>query len=340
MRNTLARRNLAAVAMTGLGGTARDTDLVVSALQYLDPVVHNGFPAPKGIQILAQPCVRWRHLREAGRVQGVSSSFINLSSLEVGGGDLVGRIPEHLDLWFDLLSAAGLHAGSATIALCDEDCAYGPYRGRRVDLNCDGIELGEINWYHTVDGVQDGRGRPATVIDCGFAFERISWAADRRDSYHARLTPLHFSRVQGGEILNDRCRTLALLALSGIKPGSRGPRRYARKLADELSASFLAGVNVPGWLEHAAHYWQQFLAPEVVSRNDNTPESLAAASSADWVEQQATAKLARLLDQPTPPPGLEFKEAAELLTARSGGREALVKALNTLADPLPTSQAG
>ncbi|MFD3590380.1 hypothetical protein [Streptomyces sp. NPDC058683] len=310
--------------MDGLGKTAHDTDLIVSALQYLDPVVHNGAPAPQGPRVLSQPCVRWRYLPTAGREPGVSSSFVNLSSLETGHADLVEQVPHHLDLWLDCLSAVGLHARGVTVALTDEDCAYGPYRGRRADVNCGQVELGEINWYFEVAGASDAS---FSVVDCGFSFERIAWAAAAPESYHAVLAPLHLAGVTDGGVLYDRCRTLALLALFGVRPGSRGPRRYARQLADELVAPFLRGVNIPGCLDHAARFWQRFLPA------GTGPES-AVAEASEAVERRAVAVLARVLEQPAPPEQLGFSEAADLLAARSGGRRTVSRAVDSLAGPL------
>ncbi|MEG8280620.1 hypothetical protein Q5694_30790 [Streptomyces sp. AHA2] len=303
-------------------GVARDTDLIVSALQYLDPVVHDGAPRPQGLQILSQPCVRWRYLPGAGRDEGVSSSFVNLSSLEADEGDLLHRVPAHLDLWLDGLSAIGLHAREITVALTDEECAYGPYRGCRADVNSAGIELGEINWYYEVDGPT---APDFSVIDCGFSFERMAWAAAaRQEPYHDLLSPLYLVGVANGGVLNDRCRTLSLLALSGVRPGSRGPRRYVRRLTDELVAPFLRGVNIRGCLHHAARFWEQFLPAGSL-----TPTAVDAASAA--VERRALDLLARALRQPAPPRQLEFSEAADVLAARSGGRGVLSRAVSSLA---------
>ncbi|WP_405587722.1 hypothetical protein [Streptomyces sp. NBC_01190] len=323
IRAALARRGLAPSAVADLSGAARDTDLVVSALQSLDAVVHQGAPAPDGIRILAQPCVRWRYLPAAGREEGVSSSFINLSSLEVGGTDLIDRVSEHLDCWLDVLSAVGLHARHITVALTDETCDYGPYRGRRADVNCGGVELGEINWYHDV---ADVAGRRLTVIDCGFAFERIAWSAARPEPYHRVLSPYYLDfpgRVEEGAVVNDRARTLALLSLSGIRPGSRGARRYARQLAGELAVPFLRGASTRGFLEHATLYWRQFVAPA-----GSGQDAVGIASEA--IERQAVARLAGALRQAVPPDHLAFSEAADFLAGRSGGRGAVSRAVETL----------
>ncbi|WP_405976932.1 hypothetical protein [Streptomyces sp. NBC_00158] len=326
IRRVLETRGLTPFAMPGLRGTARDTDLVVSALQYLDPVVHQGAPAPSGPMVLAQPCVRWRYLPVAGREEAVSSSFVNLSSLEVGGPALIDRLADHLDLWLDCLSAVGVTARDTTVALSDESCAYGPYAGLRADLNSGGLEIGEINWYGTVE---DTAGRELTVIDCGFAFERIAWTAPRTDSYHAMLAPVFLPSGESagglpGGVVNDRVRTLALLSLSGVTPGSRGPRRYVRQLADELAVPFLAGVNLPSALEHAVRFWRQFTPPAAVGDAEAVELAVAA------VERRATAQLARALQQPEPPVRLPFAEAAELLAARSGGRPAVRRAVDAL----------
>lgn len=329
MRRSLERRGLTPFAMPGVRGATQDTDLVVSGLQYLDPVVHHGAPAPVGAQVLAQPCVRWRYLPTAGREEGTSSSFVNLTSLEVGGPDLVERVADHLDLWLDALSAVGLHARETTVALTAEDCEYGPYAGQRADVNVGGVEVGELNWYGRVT---DAANRSLTVIDCGFAFERIAWAASWPQSYHSMLSPLFLSGAEGGGVVNDRIRSLALLALSGVTPGSRGPRRYVRQLANELSLPYLRGVNLPGCLEHATQYWQQFTLPAGSdSAQAASSSAIAALELANRaIERQAAARLAEALRQPAPPATLGFAGATDFLAARSGGSAAVRGAVDTL----------
>ncbi|MFD9793386.1 hypothetical protein ACFWXK_20835 [Streptomyces sp. NPDC059070] len=321
LRGTFERRGLTPFALSDLDRTAVDTDLVVSALQYLDPVVHAAAPAPRGIRVLAQPCVRWQYQPEAGRQQGVSTSFVNLSSLEVGGPRLVEEVATHLDHWLEGLSAMGIHAREVVVALTDEECAYGPYRGCRADLNCAGVEIGEINWYHHVENAAD----PAmSVIDFGFSFERIAWVAARPDDYHALLSPIFVPPGTEGAVLNDRIRTLALLSLFGLTPGSRGARRRLRNVADELAVPFLRGVNLHGCLEHAGRFWRQFVPADALH-----PDGLRAAGEA--VERQAIARLATALELPAPPGNLAFAEAADFLSARSGAPGAVPRAVAALA---------
>ncbi|MFE6687279.1 hypothetical protein ACFVFQ_12445 [Streptomyces sp. NPDC057743] len=321
LRRALAGRGVPPSAMPDLKSAARDTDLVVSALQHLDPVVHDGAPAPVGPYVLAQPCVRWQYLPTAGREDGVSSSFVNLSSLEVGGPDLVERLAHHLDIWLDGLSALGIHARDVTIALTDEDCAYGPYEGRRADVNCAGVEIGELNWYYRV---ADAAERSLTVIDCGFSLERILSTATGVHGYHAALSPIYLAGVKDGGVVNDRVRTLALLSLFGVTPGSRGPRRYARRLADELAVSLLKGINLSGCLDHAAGYWRQFATPTAAP-------AAALATACEAVEQQAIARLSGALRIAVPPQRMAFAEVADFLAVRAGGWEGVSRAVETLA---------
>lgn len=319
LRGSLAHQGHTAFALPDLG-MAHDTDLVVSALQYLDPVVHDGAPVPSGPRVLAQPCVRWQFLSTAGREEGTSSSFVNLSSLEAGGPDLVERLPVHLDLWLNALSAVGVHARHLTIALTEDVCSYGPYTGVRADVNLAGLELGEINWYHRVD---DATGRRLSVIDCGFAFERIAWAASRHASYHGMLAPVQLVGADRAGVINDRVRTLALLALFGITPGGRGPRRHARRLVGELAAPLLQGIDLHGCLAHTLGYWRQFVP--AVPAGAALPRAIAS------IERQAVAELAGALEQPVPSAGLGYAQSVESLAVRCDGWDNVSRAVTALA---------
>lgn len=89
----------------------RDTDLLVSAIQGLDPWLKDGTDRIWREGFLPQPVVRFTGERDAqGRlVDGFLTSFVNLSSVvRIDGPE---RHVELLDMWLDALSAVGLHAG-------------------------------------------------------------------------------------------------------------------------------------------------------------------------------------------------------------------------------------
>ncbi len=322
LRAALLRHGLQPFAMADLATGAVQTDLVVSALQYLDPIVHGGAALVDGPVVLSQPCVRWQFLPEAEAGTGYFSSFVNLSSLQIGPSDLDRRIGGHIDLWLDALSALGIHARRLTIALTDEECAFGPYRGRRADINCEGIEIGEANWYFAVT---DARGRDLSVIDFGFAFEKIAWAANPGEDWQSLFCPAPHMAHPPGALFVDRVRTLALASAYDLSPGSRGPRRHVRRLARDLVPYFLAGRGLHSALELATTYWRLFAVPTVGGE-----QSVRAAFAA--IEHEAAAAVSGVLGLPAPPRGNSFAEYCDRIAAEGGERPSIRAAIRRLAD--------
>lgn len=322
MRTALGRHGLKPFAMADLAGEARQTDLVVSALQYLDPIVHGGAALVDGPVVLSQPCVRWQFLAEAAAGTGTFSSFVNLSSLQIGPPNLDERIGDHLEIWLDALSAYGIHARRLTVALTDEECAFGPYRGRRADINCRGVEIGEANWYFAVDDVL---GRELSVLDFGFAFERMAWAAGPGEDWPSLFCSApHAARTPGG-LFVDRIRTLALAGAYGLAPGSRGPRRYIRQIARDLVPHFLAGRDLSGALDEAGVYWRLFAAPAL------DPAAATRAATAA-VAREAASAVSDALGVPVPARPGSFAEQCDRIAVARGERESVLAAIRRLAD--------
>lgn len=93
----------------------RDTDLLISAIQGLDPWLKDGANRVWREGFLPQPVVRFTGERDAGgRLRdGFLTSFVNLSCVQRISG--VDRHVELLDAWLDALSAVGIHAGRLRI---------------------------------------------------------------------------------------------------------------------------------------------------------------------------------------------------------------------------------
>ncbi|RMI45398.1 hypothetical protein [Streptomyces triticirhizae] len=217
----------------------RQTELTISAVQALDPLLKDGRPVTHRRGFLPQPVVRFTGQRDADGVlrDGFLTSFVNVSRVEP-----IQDIAEYatiLDEWLTVLSRLGLHArhisvhGRLTVWRRHEVEGI-TLRFRHADL-----PLGDIVllWNAT---------NPALMaVDLGTALERLAWARSRqpwRDLIFGRWT-----RTAPPNVL-DALRTATLLLGNGITPTARGAGSIARRVlatvpADHSPFGFSAAIR-------------------------------------------------------------------------------------------------
>lgn len=224
----------------------RETELTISAVQALDPVLKDGGTVPYRQGFIPQPVVRLTAKRGPGGAlqDGFLTSFVNTSRVE-----LVRDLHAYttvFDQLLTVLSRLGLHARHIT------------FRGRLViwqrrqvegiTLRFDhaGLPLGDIVLLWNAEHPD------RLALDLGTALERLAWARSR-----ASWPELNFgllARAPSHDAL-DALRTATLLLGSGIAPAARGAGSITRRVLQRIPPE----VSTLGWsraVRHFHRYWQ------------------------------------------------------------------------------------
>lgn len=229
----------------------RDTDLLVSAIQGLDPWLKDGCPRVLREGYLPQPVVRFTGERDdAGVLQdGFLTAFVNLSCVQrVSGPE---RHVELFDGWIAALSALGIHAGRLTIRGDLSVWQRGSVSGVTLFCDCDGVGFSDaVLLWHT-----DEPGRMAT--DIGSGLERLRWLLSA-GSWRSAAFGDAPARCSTDTL--DAVRTATLMVMNGIAPSGRGPRhalhRVLRRIPPELAA-----VGLGRLVRHQRAYWSAVGVP-------------------------------------------------------------------------------
>ncbi|MFE1405212.1 hypothetical protein ACFW5D_16410 [Streptomyces sp. NPDC058770] len=223
----------------------RETELTISAVQALDPLLKDGRPHTYRNGFLPQPVVRFTGQRDVtGRLkEGFLTAFVNISRVQpIRNLDEYGTV---LDSSLTTLSQLGFHARHLRI--------YGrlrPWRRRQVEgitlrfahLN---LTLGDIVLlWHT-----DHPDRLA--VDLGTGLERLAWA--RTQTRWEELIYGRFAHAAPPATL-DAIRTATLLLSQGITPAARGAGGVTRRVIATIDAATVR-LGVSAVVRDAYDYW-------------------------------------------------------------------------------------
>ncbi|WP_327655884.1 hypothetical protein [Streptomyces sp. NBC_00483] len=231
----------------------RETELTISSVQALDPLLKDGRPHTYRSGFLPQPVVRFTGQRDAtGQLrEGFLSAFVNVSRVQpVRNLDEYGSI---LDSWLTTLSQLGFHTRHLRI--------YGklrPWRRRQVEgitlrfAHLD-LTLGDIVLlWHT-----DHPDRLA--VDLGTGLERLAWA--RTQTHWEELIYGRFAHAAPPATL-DAIRTATLLLGQGITPAARGAGGVTRRVIATIDTA-AARLGVSAVVRDAYDYWSLIGSPLV-----------------------------------------------------------------------------
>jgi hypothetical protein len=209
----------------------RDTDLLVSAIQGLDPFLKDGVDRIWREGYLSQPVVRFTGERDASSAlrEGYLTAFVNLSAVTRIAS--VARHVELLNAWIGGLSAIGIHASRLAIGGDLAVWQRGPVSGITLFCECDGTGISDaVLLWHTAD--------PRYLAsDIGSGLERLRWLLSRQS--WATTTFGDSARYWSADLL-DAVRTATLLAMSGIRSGPRGAGYGLRRVLGRIPASMAA----------------------------------------------------------------------------------------------------
>lgn len=191
----------------------RETELTISAVQALDPLLKEGRAGTYRRGFIPQPVVRFTGQRtDSGELcDGFLTSFVNVSCVQpIDSIDEYGAI---LDGWLSVLSQLGFHARHISIygrlTVWQRRQVKGiTLRFRHLDLT-----LGDIVLLWNADNPQ------RLAVDLGTSLERLAWALTLRSWNELIFGPLVGAAPPSAL---DAIRTATLLLGNGITPAARG----------------------------------------------------------------------------------------------------------------------
>lgn len=207
---------------------------------------------------LAQPVVRLQGEDLVGKIDGISTSFVNMATEKINANQ--NEHLELLNLWMSFLSSLGIFMGDITLTLKQDKPKWGDQispEAFSLKINYLGLELGIANFFHNI--VIPNSGNCYTLSDISFGLERVAWAVNKTPSYFDSIGPIRLaSKGKDAHTVIDRYRTGTLLTSSGVIPSYKDRGSKVRKLIKDISFS----VNEDFSEQLIKHYfdsWSQFI---------------------------------------------------------------------------------
>lgn len=231
----------------------RETELTISAVQALDPLLKHGRPQPYRSGYLPQPVVRFTGQRDANGDlrEGFLTSFVNVSHVQPITD--LAEFGSIFDGWLSVLSHLGFHArhvsvhGGLSTWQRREVCGV-TLRFRHADF-----PLGDIVLLWNAENPE------RMAVDLGTALERLAWARTR-----GNWNDLVFGRFAHAVPVRtlDAIRTATLLLGHGISPAARGAGGIARRVIATIDADS-ACLGVSAAVRSFYDYWALCSSPAV-----------------------------------------------------------------------------
>ncbi|MFJ6216722.1 hypothetical protein ACIQGZ_25840 [Streptomyces sp. NPDC092296] len=203
----------------------RETELTISAIQAMDPVLKDGRTTPYRQGFIPQPVVRLtaERLPTGALADGFLTSFVNTSRVELIPD--VKAYATAFDELLTVLSRLGLHARHVS------------FHGRLAVWRRRQVEGVSLHFHHADMPVGDlvllwNIDRPdRLILDLGTSLERLAWARSRTS-----WCELIFGRLATAAPFDvlDTLRTATLLIGNGIDPTARGAGSITRRLLRQM----------------------------------------------------------------------------------------------------------
>ncbi|MFE6623271.1 hypothetical protein [Streptomyces sp. NPDC057740] len=223
----------------------RETELTISAVQALDPLLKDGQLRTYRSGFLPQPVVRFTGQRDAtGHLKdGFLTSFVNISRVQrIGSLEEYGAI---LDGWLTVLSQLGFHARHLSIK-----GKLSRWRRRQVE----GITLRFHHLDRTLGDLVllwNTEHPDHMAVDLGTGLERLAWA--RTQGRWHELIYGSFAEAAPPTTL-DAIRTATLLLGHGITPAARGAGGITRRVIGAIDRD-AARLGVGALIREMYGYW-------------------------------------------------------------------------------------
>ncbi|WP_382465441.1 hypothetical protein ACFIN9_18105 [Streptomyces noursei] len=199
----------------------RETELTISAVQALDPLLKGGRTLTYRTGFLPQPVVRFTGDRDERGVllDGFLTAFVNVSRVQPITS--IGDYAEALDDWLFVLSQLGFHARHIEIHGRVEVWHRRQVAGVTLMFNHLDLTIGDLVLLWNTENPE------RMALDLGTGLERLAWARTHRD--WNELVFGSFAEAAPASVL-DAVRTATLLLGSGIRPSARGAGGVARRV--------------------------------------------------------------------------------------------------------------
>jgi len=196
------------------------TLFISSGVQILDKVIFHEQDIAKEKIFIAQPVLRTQFIDQIK--EGVSTSFINISS-EIINPPLHDHFNSIKD-WLELLKNLGLKKENFAFQAKKGEPLWGnkKFKNNIMVIYYKGLEIGDAVYNYDIP--QNNR-ENLIISDIGFGLERIKWILQGGSYYDNKNINLKIS---------DYCKTLTLLAGSGLRPSNKEHgyrfRQFSKKL--------------------------------------------------------------------------------------------------------------
>lgn len=232
------------------------TLFTVSGIQLLDEIFLNENPYDMNVEFplfVFQPSVRLKFIKNIGDVEGVSTSFVNISLIDIDANsrDFVFHLSNCMELLEELDLIRGMKFKiKKGYAKWGRRTAPGIF----LKANYSGCEIGDLGYI--CDFPISGSYR-TNLIDFGFGLERLSWVLNQAESYFDIIGPL-FESALGNYLLMDLTRTLTLIIGSNVKPNSTIHGRKIKNMISLLGKKYL-GYNLLPLVLYYYTFWKKFI---------------------------------------------------------------------------------
>ncbi|WP_052396986.1 hypothetical protein [Streptomyces sp. NRRL F-5123] len=224
----------------------RETELTISAVQALDPVLKDGGTVPYRQGFIPQPVVRLTAKRGPGGTlqDGFLTSFVNASRIALIPD--LSAYTTAFDQLLTVLSRLGLHARHITFRGRLVIWQRRQVKGITLRFDHAGLPLGDIVllW----NEAQPGR----LALDLGTSLERLNWA--RRRVSWPELIYGCLADAAPHEVL-DAVRTATLLLAHGLTPSARGAGGVTRQVLQRVPPG-VAALGLSRAVRHFHQHWQ------------------------------------------------------------------------------------
>ncbi len=201
----------------------------------------------------AQPVIRLQGEGLVGKIDGFSTSFVNVATEIIGAS--VDNHLSNIENWFDALSKLGIFVRDLSLKVKRDSNLWGnvPAEEITIKINYMGLEIGVANYFVINQVTRE----PLVISDLNFGLERLVWAVNKTSSYFDIIGPVTDSAL-GRVVEMDSYRTMVLMALGGVKPGNRDRGSKFRILAKKISSP-KQDVS-EGLLRYYYDWWNRFLS--------------------------------------------------------------------------------
>ncbi len=213
---------------------------------------------------VAQPVIRFQGEQSVGKIDGFSTSFVNLATEQVNA--TINDHLSHFDNWLNWLSNLGIYMGDVTMKLSDShpNWGKGSFNISVVKMYYGGLEIGVVNY--SIDVPQNTRPN-LSISDLTFGLERIAWAVNKTPSYYDIVGPISLS-AKNKHVEMDSYRTMVLMAGSGVNPSNKDRGSKFRLLSKKIAD--LGEAYPTGLVSYYDNWWRNFMdlpiKPEDVNR--------------------------------------------------------------------------